>query len=385
MNIRSKIVVLLVTLLVTACNTTVAPPTPTATLSPAPTSTPTSTPTNIPTSTPTPIPILTLSSEIKQGIAPRWMILAQPGTNVEILGQEWKYAGDNWGPEHACIDYVPVSGDSSTLLEQCFAMSREDRNFSTVLEPFITRGFENLQPKTEFAGVEQISLVAKAEEENNKHFFEILQSQGYILLVEMNYTTDDNGTLQEIYEKNLADIIDYVLTDSLQKAHLVAPPTPTPVPQARQQYYNAMEPRLITLTEANSIYSGNWDVLGDEVFKQRRQVCRDFEDRTNADVRWVYFFNCVIDIRDVQFEEIGEYYQDESNVLLESSYTYEYPFVLYAYQVGHTYFDGFLQAGDYIYWVGLESRTLSGEGPEDVFSQAVDDFIHDVLMENIEQ
>ncbi len=371
-----KFTILLVLLLNTACNNNLFLPakTPTSTPSPIPTATDT------PTSTSSPIP--PTASEEENVVAPRWMILGQPGSSVEIFGETWNYSGDNWGEEFACINYTR-EGSDNMFFEQCFAVSQENQNFESVLEPFLTDGFERLEPKTRFEGIEQISLVGKPEAKNKKHFFEILQSKGYILLVEMNFVTEDNAPLQIIYEKSAADIIDYALRDSLQKSHLIASPIATPIPQAQQKFYDVAAPLLITLPQANSLYGGTWDILGDRTSTQRVRVCRDFEDRTNADVLWVGFMNCVFSAQDFPFEEIAQYYKNPGDATLESSHTYDGQFALYAYQDGHTYFDAYLLAGDYIFLVGLESRTLAGAKPEDVFSQDVDDFIYSMLTANI--
>lgn len=376
MKNRIKSTALFVTLLITACGNNLVQPTQTPTSTPSPIPTATNTSTN----TPTPIPP-TPAEEMESVIAPRWMLLNQPYYSVEIFGETWNYSRDNWGETYACIDYTR-EGSDNMFIEQCFAVSQEEQNFESILGPFVDDGFEELTPKSTFEGVEKNSLVAKAEEENNKHYFEIIESKGYILLVEMTFNSQENASLQTIYDNNAADIIDYVLHDSLLKSHLIASPPATPIPHAQQKFYNTAAPLLITHARANALYYGTWEILGDHASTKSDQVCRNFEDRTNADVLWVGFTNCVFSIKDFPFEEIAQYYQQPGDVELTTAHKYEGQFVLYAYQSGHTYFDAFLQSGDYLFLVRLESRTMMGQTPEAVFSEHVDDFIHDVLIVN---
>jgi hypothetical protein len=175
---------------------------------------------------------------------------------------------------------------------------------------------------------------------------------------------------------------------------MIASLTPTPLAPVQAGYYDEFVKKLITDTEASDIYlatwmgeaegsvDGAWESLGDRVASKRKQVCRLFEDRTNVDVRWVKFNNCVFATKDFPFEDIGGYYKQPGDTALNSTHTYEDNFVVYGYNSGHTFIDGYLLDGEYIYYVSLESRTLTDEKPEDVFNQTVDDFIYNVLMIN---
>jgi hypothetical protein len=133
------------------------------------------------------------------------------------------------------------------------------------------------------------------------------------------------------------------------------------------------------------LYSGTWEALSDGVSNKRTQVCRKFEDRTNADVPWVGMANCVYSVKDFPFEKISDYYQQPGDTALESSHKYDDRFVIYGYQSGHTYFDAFLVHGEFIYLASLESRTLAGTAVKDVYSQDIDDFLYGVLMINIQK
>jgi hypothetical protein len=376
MKTKLNYAVLFIALLAASCNNSVISSTPT------PTSTPTLIPTATKTPTRTPSPIPPTATAVEIAVVPRWMLVSQPYYSVMISNSKWNYKADSWGENAACIDYVLESEDTMSF-EQCFGVSMEGQTFESLLEPFIENGFETLQPSTTFGGVEKIGLVAKVEDGNRKHYFEVVETQGYVSLVELSYVTESNSSLEAIYTIKVAYTMNYLLRDSLQKAHLIPSPAPTPMAKNQRDFYEVVSPMLIGHAQANAFYYGTWDILGDQVSDKNRQVCRKYEDRTNEDVLWVGFMNCILDKRDFSLDQIAKNYQGPQVVTLESSHTYKDEFVLYAFQAGHTYFDAFLVSGDYIYTVRLESRTIASQTPKDVFSQNADDFIHDVLMENL--
>jgi len=364
--------------------------TPTATITPTPTSTlsPTATPTQTATPTPTAVPYAAV---------PRWMILGRPGHSVEILGKTWNYADDRWGENYGCIDYVREDG-SYVFFEQCFAVIEGALTFDSQVESLVKADFETLEPRNNFSEVGQIDVLAKRLEDNSTKFvkvFEIIGTEKYLLLVEMNIVTDETAPLQTIYESQ-ADVLDYVLQNSLEKSHRLPRATPTPLSPSQESFYVSFVEKLISESEASALYNailmggietgpidGTWETLGERVASKRQQVCRDFEDRTNLDVRWLTFSNCIFSAKDFPFEKIADYYKQEGDVVLESQHVYDDQFVLYSYNDGSTYFDAYLLHGEYVYLVNLESRTMTGEKPGDVFDEIVDDFLYAVLMTNV--
>lgn len=371
-----------------ACNFLQGTPAPTA-----PASTPSRTATPAATQTLEAVPVALDYTPV-----PRWMILGQPGYDVEILGETWKYADDRWGETYACIDYVRER-EPYVFFEQCFAMIQEDLTFESQRDSFLSNGFETLVPTDTFEGVENISLLGKNLEDNAQKFvkfFEIVGVSEYIVLVEMNLVTVEEQNLQEFYEQNAADVVNYALRNSLEKSRLVALPTPTPLAPAQSDFYAQLAGKLISEQEASDLYTavwmgeaegsidGAWEVLGDRVYSNRRQVCRIFEDRTNVDVRWVRFTNCVVKTGDFPFEEIAGYYKQPGDVELQSGFPYDDKFVIFGYNSGHTFIDGYLLDGDVTYMALIESRALAAETPEDAFNQTMDEFIHNVFMANLD-
>jgi hypothetical protein len=328
------------------------------------------------------------------------MILGQPGYNVEILGEKWNYADDRWGETYGCIDYTRENG-SYIFFEQCFAMIDGVLTFDSQVESLVNEDFETLEPRNTFGDVGQMGVLAKRLEDGSTKFvkiFQIIGTEKYILLVEMNIVTEAADPLQTIYESQAADILDYVLRNALEKSHLVPRPTATPLSPSQKSYYVSFVEKLISEAEASALYNailmggidtgpidGTWEALQERVASKRQQVCRDFEDRTNLDVRWVSFSNCVFSAQDFPFEDIPDYYKQEGDVVLETQRTYDDKFVLYGYNDGHTYFDAYLLDGEYIYLVNLESRTMTGEKPADVFDEVIDDFLYNVLMTNVKK
>src|SRR6266516_2610617 len=355
-------------------------PTATVTLTPSATPVPTQTPT--PTQTSTPIP--NAASYIP---VPRWMVLAQPYFSVEILGEKWNYAGDNWGETYACIDYTREK-EPSVFFEQCFGMVQEGLTFESELETFMQKDFETLIPKNTFNEVGQIALLAKRLEDSGKKFIKFLEIVGagkYIVLVEMNVFTDEDALLPAMYEIQVAETIDYVLQKELEKSQILPRPTATPLSPTQESFYTSLAEKLITESEASALYGSTWEAMGDKVSTKRNQVCRMFEDRTNADVLWVGMENCVYLAKDFPFKKISDYYQQPGDTILESHHKYEDSFVIYGYQSGHTYFDAFLVHGEFIYLASLESRTLADQTVNDIFSQEIDDFLYGVLMANVQK
>jgi hypothetical protein len=151
---------------------------------------------------------------------------------------------------------------------------------------------------------------------------------------------------------------------------------------AQASLYAELAPYLVSAAQASALGAGEWAAVGDGVFDEQAQVCRAFENRTNADVRWVGVVNCVYRAAAVDFDSVQDFYSSDA-VQLESAHEYENEFLLFGYADGHTFFWAWLQAGEHVFWVSLESRTLIGETPADLFSEQVDDFIHQLLMINM--
>ena len=354
------------------------------TITPQPTTTPLPTATPVPTQTSTPIPVSLAYKPV-----PRWMILGQPGYGVEIMGEDWNYTNDRWGETYACISYTREK-EPYLFFEQCFALTQPDLTFESQRDTFLNDGFESLEPSTTFGDVAQISLLAKRLEVNSGKgvkFFELIGVNKYLLLVEMNIATDDTSPLQSIYEKEAADIINYALQNMLGKSHLVALPTATPLSPTQESFYATLGNKLITELEASTLYEGTWEALGDFIDPENPMACRDFEDRTNADVLWVSFSDCIIlHHPNFNFDGFSEGIKNKSeNVILKSSHQYDDQFILYGQFKGHTYFYAYMLHGDYLYYVVLESRTIGEAKVENMFTKEVDDFIHAVLMSNAEK
>ncbi len=375
------------TLIPTLTSTSTATPVPTRTSTPTLTLTSTATP--VPSRTPTPAQTSTQSLYSRSYTpVPRWMILAQPPFNVEILGEKWNYEGDNWGEAYGCIGYTRETGPT-VHFEECFGILQEGVTFESQLEPFTQKDFETLVPKNAFNNVGQIALLAKRMDDNGEKyvkFFEVVGTEKYILLVEMNVFTNDDAPLQTIYENQAAETIDYVLQNGLEKSHILPRPTATALSPTQESFYSALAEKLITEKKASALYGSTWESIGDSVSNESTKVCRYFEDRTNADARWVSFKNCVYLVdKDHTMESFADFYKQRGYIVLQSQHKYKDQFILYTIQDGHTYFDACLLNGDHIYLVGLESRTLADEKPEDVFTEDVDDFLYGVLMMNIQK
>jgi len=315
------------------------------------------------------------------------MILDQPFNNVEIFGEKWNYINDRWGDAYACISYSREQG-TSIWFEQCFTLIySEEVSFENQHDQFLTAGYEELTPQNTFGDTGQIALLGMRLENNVIEFFEIIGIGSYVTLVELDIEMDDDSSLQSVYEEQVADIMDYVLKDSLQKSHLIPRPTATPLSPTQESFYTSLGNKLISELEANTLYEGSWETLSDFIDPENPMVCRDFEDRTNADVLWVGFSDCIIlHHPNFNFDGFTEGIKKETeNIVLKSSHQYENQFFLYGKFKGHTYFYAWMLDGDYLYYVILESRTIGEAKVENLFTKEVDDFIHAVLMLNAEK
>ena len=388
---KSKISIILVTLIGLVISSCGQEQISEATYTPLPNTTiqPTSTDTPIPTYTSTPIPVSSTYIPV-----PRWMILNRPFYSVEILGEQWNYVNDRWGDTYGCISYSQEIGTPKNF-EQCFAVViNEAVSFEGQRDLFLGDGFETLKPQTFFGEIGQIALFGKRLTGDTKkviEFFEIVGIGEYITLVELYIETDDDGTLQNIYENQVADIMDYVLQDSLHKSHLIPRPTATPLASNQQVFYDNIASKLISETQASEIYmatwvgemegsiDGTWESLGDRVLSNRTQVCRIFEDRTNADVLWVSFENCVVAANEFPFDSFSQFCTEPGDAVMESKYEYQGDFLICAHD--YTDFYAFLNSGEFIFAVLIESRKIGDY--QDAFTQTVDDFIYNVFMNNL--
>ena len=212
--------------------------------------------------------------------------------------------------------------------------------------------------------------------------FEIIEAQQYIFLVEMSVTAID-ASFQEIYEEYAADVMDYALLNSMQKSKVVPAPSPTPMSAKQQSNYNEIGDHLISEMEANELYGGRWEFLGDNV--REYGVCREFEDRTNADVLWVAFANCVDTTESgTTMQEVTDHFLEPGDARPESHYAADNYFV-YGYGEGHLYYNAILYENELVFHAVIETRSLVGTTAENGFTEGIDDFLYAVLMENLEK
>ncbi|RME57363.1 hypothetical protein D6779_08840 [Candidatus Parcubacteria bacterium] len=338
------------------------------------------------------------SSSYNYNPTPRWMTFGLPGWNFEIAGDMWNYEKDNWDKTQACISYTRADG---AWLENCF-FSPETANFEGGNASMRADGFVDLQPVTDFGKVGEVALLAKHVTDEGTPvaaFIEALDVNGYVLYVTLRIPAAEVASLQSMYEEQAAAALNQVLTENLQKAHFVPQPTPTPIPPAQQPDYERLSEKLITASEASAVYPavlmngqpvpdmehGTWELLEDAI--DDGSVCRLLVDRTNADVPWWGLTNCIIDLTTApglnSFDAALSQLVQPGDILLTSSHTYPGQFAIYGFEDGHTFVYALLEDDHYVYYAMVESRTISGQTVNDVFTQEMDDFIYDVLSINL--
>jgi len=372
------IISVIMLMLVPACGSVpTAAPTVTATNSPTLTRTPT------PNATETPKPTAT-STPQSELATPRWMILGQPGYNVEILDETWFYYNDGWSESHAWIRYQ--QNDYERFFEQCFAIIDEDvsnRNFDGILDPMLANGFEEISLNTNFPNIDRVSLSGARREEDRVIFFEIVEAKPYFFVVEMSVTVEEKVSLQDIYEEYAADVMDHALLDAMQKSRVVPKPSPTPMSPEQESNYIENGDFLISESEANDLYGGRWELLDDHVWKY--SICREFEDRTNADVLWVSFANCVSTTAPgATMQDVEDFYLEEGDARPETKYAAD-NYIIHGYGEGHLYYSAIIFENGLVFRAIIETRSMVGTTAENGFTEAIDEFLHAVLMENLER
>ncbi len=131
-------------------------------------------------------------------------------------------------------------------------------------------------------------------------------------------------------------------------------------------------------------FDGAWVLIGDDVDTQRGSLCRKFEDRSNEDAPLVALFNCVYKREPgYQLSKLQESFPDA--VVLESASEYPEQSVIYGRDRMHMDFSAFVLQDNLLFYVFLESRALVGQTVKDVFSDYNDNFLHNVMMTNLER
>jgi len=325
---------------------------------------------------------------------PRYVLLGQPGYEIDILGHPWQYFNDSWGDTYATITYEdPTRG--GTQLTQGFAILEEGGTAEDLFGPLPPEGYTLLETNNDLDQVGDFVLVGVVKEELGPSFFAVLETEKYVYSVEITFPEKTTLSLQQFYDSEVADIFEYVLQATLEKSKVASPPTPTPMSPDQQHLYDLIGGWLVTVEEANGFYAGTynmfgdkldgvWEPVGDYVNDVQGTVCRSFVDRTNDDVPLVAFSNCIIYVgSDFEIQGLADYYS--TAVSLESNYDYTNDFVVYGYGNGHTYFEAFLLNDEFLFQVVLESRTFTGQTTEDVFNAFNDEFIYNVLLTNLER
>gem|GEM_PF-2712191 len=328
---------------------------------------------------------------------PSQMLIGVSGEDAVLAGENWLYKKDRKDNTYACITYIKDE-ENSAWVEQCFIDAQLGIAIEDFFTPYIQDGYLPITPNNTFDDVGRVRIMAKYTEDEPTGFIrsiEIIDVNGYIFSAEMAMITDNTAELQELYNEKLAEIMNFLLQDSLQKAKFFPRPAPTPLSPSEDRTYQELGDIILTTEEANALYQvplmgfgtlidGRWTAIGDVVAAEPQIVCRDFEDRTNADVQWVSFTNCVIEFDDTQFENYINSIKDEESITLTSQYQYEGDLRIFGYQEGHSSIFTVLKQGKYVYYIWMESRALAGQSLQDIYDAGMDDFIHQVLLTNLE-
>lgn len=359
-------------------------PTPVTTFTDVPTP-PSSTP-----KPPTPVPTLDPSVVL----VPRYILPGAPYVAIGILGTVCNYQTDSWGERTAYIAYDCPDLDVIWLSVR-FTTLEEGETAQDLFGELPPEGHMAIAPSDFLSHYDNLALSGRTENSEYSYFM-VYETERFVISSEVFFTEDATMSLEEFYPENGETVLNAVLEIMLEKVMSGGtPPEPTPMAVGQQELHEQIRHWLVTELEANEFYlgasdmwgdpfDGTWVSLGDDVDAQRGSVCREFEDRTNADAPLVTFLNCVYDVGlDYDLDKILE--NRPNAVVLESAFDYPDHSIIYGRDLnnGHTSLNAFILQDDYLIYVFLESRTLAGQTPEDVFNEFNDGFIYNVLMTNL--
>ena len=336
------------------------------------------------TATFTPLPLPPTDLPINSGEyvpVPRYMLISRPYGSIEIMGSKWHYITDKWGDRYGLISF----GDPETKKEftQVFVLLQNEETREDLLGPF-PEGSKKLEVENNF-DISGNFIVMGLSQEGSSLFLTELQKDNYLYSIQITVPGDDLLSLNELYVQQASELTKYLLRDSLQRSRVIPRPSPTPLAPDQQTSYDSMGLRLISEEEINALYSalgGVWEFQSDTV--KATQICRNFEDRTPADVLWYDFRNCVFKVKHgTSMDKVIEFFFQPGDVELESKYANDQYYV-FSYQSGHIYYVAILYEieNDLAFLAELESRELVGMTAESNFSESIDDILHDVLMKN---
>jgi hypothetical protein len=319
-----------------------------------------------------------------------------PGYSVEILGAECNYQTDSWGEQSAYIAYACPDLNVSWLSVR-FTNLEEGESAMDVFGQLPPEGGTLISPTDLFSEYDNLIISGRVDDSKYDYFM-VYETESFLISTEVFFPEDTTTTLEAFYLGNAESVLHAVLEIMLEKVKSGgAPPEPTPMAGKQQLLYNRVADWLVTEAQANELYQGasdmwgdpfdgTWAMLGDHVDGQREYVCREFQDRSNADAPLAAFLNCVYDVGpDYDLDQILENRPDA--VVLESVFEYSDQSIIYGYinQYGHTSLKAYIYQDEYLIHVTVDSRTLMSQTPEDVFNEFNDGFIYNVLMVNLKR
>ncbi len=171
-----------------------------------------------------------------------------------------------------------------------------------------------------------------------------------------------------------------------------AAPSPTNSPIPTQEELTERMEWLVTKDDLESMYGEiNWVETGPQAFGPWECMIYSFQSWSiNPD----NILNCVYtDSEDVQMEEMVDLlvhngWITDASVKLESSYSFEHPFMLYGTfltENGHTEYAGYLFVNVHMFYIRYDTGTQPGETPSSKFNDVIDKMIYDILMLNLER
>ena len=83
-------------------------------------------------------------------------------------------------------------------------------------------------------------------------------------------------------------------------------------------------------------------------------------------------------------QDIEDFYLEEGDARPESQYVAD-NYIVHGYGEGHLYYSAIVFENGLVFRAIIETRSMVGTTAETGFTESIDDFLHDVLMWNLER
>ena len=370
-HLLKTILGLIVVYLLSSCNTPLLS-TETAFNS---TNTPIATQTIITTNTSTSEPTATLQSTISVPISIdlpplKKLIVSNSNTPVEILGEEWVSFDRGGGDNYAWITLGNSTSNDQLTQVVAYLNPNEDR---TALFGDYPTGSIELEVENNLVKYNGLLKIIGFQNDDSTIIFVELQIETHLYGVQLVTDNSEAKPLDDIYNKDLRELSEYLIEDSIGKESLAI----TPVPSDSQEIYAQAEKLLLETNLEGWLYE--YDNA------ESAHVCRYFENAIPYGVKVRTLLNCMYntsyyDWNDLQ--EMADYFTLEGDEIIgysENDTRFTFGYFDGRVFVSILYFDS-----DVSFAVTFGFAQLA-DIPSDLYGNESEEYLNFLLSQNIEK